>query len=623
MSIFRRPQPGSIIASASDVNPTNEAEVQRLAAAGQPWQRPAIRLFHDLAEFHYPVSYIGNALARFQFPVGVIPADDLQADPVIPTRAQQDAIYRQAQEIMFRLEGDQGGPSQMARLYAMNVAVAGEGLLAGQDRSRDETNWEFLSVEELRAQGDGTFLRFSVNSQLRDEGYEPQFVERFWRPDPFRTYIADSPMSSLISDAERLQALNESMTARIVSRLSSAGLMFIPSSMTMHGAPEAPTGDGQVALDPFMVKFVNDFQKVMTSSDKTINRALPTIVRGNAAEGEAIRFLTMDRTIDRVEMELRAELRNNLATGVDLPPEVQQGMGNATHFQSWGIGDATYQSHLLPEGQRWADGLTRVYLWRQLRKWAKDTGTSLPEAELRRYVVTADGSDVVTRPNAAEDGRQVRDRLALSNEALRRSAGVPETDAPSDDEYVRQLGVKSGNEYLATWNLPVHDLIDWEKAAAVGKSVGAPGAGGTPPSRRPADTSDTPDEPADGEAAAQRAEVFAAAASGHLAAAQKTVGAKVRALAQATPDIAALVKNVANEKVLATLDDWEGLDLSTRDVVDFYRAALAPLADALGQPGADTFVARVAGLAAKQQHSPITMPQLRELALGVLSTPTS
>lgn len=632
MAMFNRPvrhDRSALVASAMSVNPGDESRIRRIAAAYQEWQAGGWVFYDKLAEVHYPANYTSSALARFSYLAGVRSAESPLAAPAVPDVKDRTDVDRVAQEILWALEGPQGDINALAGLYSINDDISGEGYLTGVDHGSGRnayTDWEYLSILELRAGTDGGWTRSGVgfsDDQTPTPGSYKAFVKRMWAAHPARTFVADSPLQALADDCRRLIALNDSMTSRILNRMAQAGILFIPSGLSVVGANEAPEGSTDPVKSPFWLKFLDTVEKAILKRN-TAAGALPIILQGNEKDGAAIRHVVMDRTIDRVEMELRAELRQNIAMGQNLPSESQTGLGNATHFQLWGITDDAYQGHLLPKAQRWANNLTREYLWPGLRSYRKERGLDndpmWSEEEIRRRVVIADGASVVTKPNMAEDRRQLHDRLVISDDALRGASGATDADIPEDNEYVRQLGRKINNPYLATFGLKVADEIDWDKVANTPNGEGAPGAGSIPPTRRPADSSDPPGKRSPKAAADTDPVLLAAAASGHLLAARKAVGARLRALAQAKPEIAAEIRNVANEQVLAAVD-LDELDLGIDAVAEFFTQALAPLAvDLTDQADPDTvaaFVAAVAGLAAIKSDPALS--DLRRVASGVMN----
>ena len=629
MSILSRRN--SIVASAMSISPEDRARIALVARAVQEWQRQGWGFYDSLAEIHYPMSYTGSAVSRFRFPVGVIPDGEVGvANAYVPDKADRTDLYRAAQDVLWALEGPLGGPNELARLFTISRGVAGEGYLTGVDNA-DGTDWEYLSVIELGATEDGSWRRSSLGlfgHESDDSGeFHPSMVKRMWNAHPGRTQVADSPLQSLTSDCQRLIALNQSMTSRILSRLSQAGIIAIPSTMVVAGA-ETPDGTGKAADMQFWNKLLSRLEAAVLRRD-TAAGAVPIVLHGPAGDIDAIRHITMDRTIDRVEMELRAELRSNIATGLDLPPEVQQGMGQANHWSAWSIGDSTYQSHLLPVAREWANNVSREYLWPALRAWNEAQGRGkYDEEDIRRVIVIADGSDVVTRPNESEDGRQLNDRIVISDKALRARSGADDDEAPDEDELVRQFGRKINNPYLFTWGLDVANRIDWEMVSKVTSGPGAPGVGSTPENRRPADSADPAGAPGQGDVqqpdqSDRSGAVFAAAASGHLLAARKKVGAQLRARAAAVPEAAAEVKQVANEAVLAAID-LHVLDLGADDVRTMFYEAVSPLAVDLAEAGADhdeidAFRDLVATAATLHASAPPSFASLAAMAHEVLN----
>lgn len=605
------------------VRPDDSDTIKRINQAVRSWQIQAINLYRQMGVLHYPANYYANGLSRFRLFIGERPLANPAADPRERTGKDRSDLYKAAEEILLRLQGDQGGHPEILRTYGINRMMSGECWLAGQDRAT-ETNWEILSLLELRPLIDGQFARFYDGGWIPSDTYKPSAVFRFWNADPFATQRADGPMEALAADCERLLILERSMTARMCSALAQAGYLYITTGMTMPG--EAPTGDTQVVHDPFAVKLFAGMEKSILDGT---GKFTPDVIRGPS--GEKPEFITVDRVIDRVEMELRVEMRDNIAKGLDLPPEAQTGMGNSSHWQLWGIGDETLRAHMEPAVRDLCNGLNRVYLWPLLEDWNASSGSRYDLTDIRRLSVCGDGSDVASRPNNTEDARSTFDRTGtITRSVLRASTNFSDDDAPDETEYVQQIGVKINNPYLATYGMKVHDLIDWDKVAKVPAGEGAPGAGGTPPSRRPADPSKpdpeipkpTPGTPKPVPNADQSSLVFAVAAEGHLLAARKQVGAQVRALAAKNKEVTSIIKSAPNEKVLATLDDWDAIGLDDVKVRTLYTEALEPLTQTLcdfDSGAVGLFVAAVSALATSRQHSPITTADLRTLAYSVLS----
>lgn len=481
----------ALTASAAVVGSRDSEAIRRIAHAQRRWQHDAWQFYDSLPEIHYPANFVGASMSRFIFVPGEVPSDNPSAEPVVVSRKKTD-IYRASEEILFQLSGEVGGTSELGRRYGVNMIVAAEGWLTGQD-SGGSTNWDFLSIKEIAPREDGKMYRNAYGYGMEPEEFSPQFLRRFWKAHPGRTQVADSALNPLAEDCKRLLALNESITSRLISRLSQAGVLFIPNTIQVAGEDSAPNGTMAPSADPFFNRLINTMTRAIQDRSGAAG-AIPIVVRGASGEGEHMVHLTLDRKIDEVEMTLRAELRRNIATGMDLPPELQTSMEHLNHWSSWSVMDSSFRTHLKPMADSWADGLTRTYLWPALR-----SEKTWDEHDIRRIVVVADGSSVVSRPNEAEDGRQLFDRNQINGASLRRRTGVGEDEQPDDDELVRQMGMQSHNPFLATWGLKIHDKLPWDKIG-YGSNVGAPGAGATPTDRRPADSSDPAGAPGQGTA---------------------------------------------------------------------------------------------------------------------------
>lgn len=473
---------------------------RRHTTVRQDWQEQAWPYYRHLPEIHYPANFFGSSLSRFIPRIGLVPADDPTAPPVVPEADNKDDLVKMAEEQLAALEGETGDIGEILFRYGVNMSVAGDGWLVGVD-DLGGTNWEFLSVKEITFKNDGPGEGGRTIAMRNPTGMDDgtggielpagAMLRRFWRPHAEYSYRADAAMESLLDDCERLMKLNDSINSRLINRLAQSGILYLPSELgaTTSIQVTEPVGDGEPS-DPLIRQLIAYFTAAVTDRSGATG-AIPIIIKGPAAVAEALKHITLDRAIDEVELKLREETRQTIARGLDLPPEVQTGLQDASHWTSWSVMDSSYRNHLQPAADRFASGLTRVYI-----------RPSLPvsEAEARRVAVVMDGSRVISRPNEAEDGRQLHDRLTISDTALRRRSGVSEEDEPDEEEYVRQLGRKTNNPFLATFGLDVHEKVDWDEVAKVGSSEGAPGVGSIPNGRRPADSSDPAGAPGEGDA---------------------------------------------------------------------------------------------------------------------------
>lgn len=481
------------------VDLSKPAEIKRQKAARQQWQGKAWTFYDALPEVRYPANFVGSALSRFILRIGIIDPESPNQPPVPYEETDYDRKPKWvsiAEDLLEGLQGAQGGQSEILQRYGTCMNISADGWLLGQDDEDDETSWEFLSTDELQfheVRGELRAFRDREGTGIDPTSATPLptdsiYYRRFWRPHPRFSARADGALEALQSDCERLLALNDSIQSRILNRLSQAGILFIPSGIQLPilptGAVDAPDSDPQMQ---FIHRLLAYFEASIANRGGS-GGAVPIPLVGPDNLGEKIRHITLDRTIDDTELKLRAETRETIRQGQDLPPEAQAGLNTASHWTTWGVLDSTLRNHLQPLADKGADGFTRVYLRPACVTAFEEEGLDPKLAD--RLVIIADASNVVSRPNEAEDGRALHDRAVLSDTALRRRSGVPDTDAPSEEEYVRNIGRKSGDPYLATYGMDIAKEIDWEKVGLAGGQEGAPGNGGTPESRQPADPAD-------------------------------------------------------------------------------------------------------------------------------------
>ena len=158
-----------------------------------------------------------------------------------------------------------------------------------------------------------------------------------------------------------------------------------------------------------------------------------------------------------------------------------------TGNSAWATSDEERRVNIQPDIETMCWALTRLVLWREMEEAGMKPGA------IMKTVIWYDLTDANVKTNLAEDARQMLDRAAVSDSAARRMSGIGEADAPTDEEYIRNIGRKMADPYLATYGLPEAENIDWEKVGSkktgpdpaspadpgeVGPGVGQPGSPG-------------------------------------------------------------------------------------------------------------------------------------------------
>lgn len=514
----------SLTASAKVLTPgPGEPASKAGKIKGETWQAEAWNYYDLVGELWYSANFYGGCLSRVFLTLGVRQRDgrigpvwgDENADgtpePLHPWAGP-------ASDLLEDLRSPVGGQAAILRAFGVNLAVAGEAYLLGQDDDAVPTakRWEVLSVDELKSEGD--------HYKRGDEKIDPveSLVVRLWRPHPRKSKQADSAVRPLLDILEELVLLTRGVRATTTSRLAGAGVYWVPEEIDYPGSnDEDPTVDQP---EPFTA----DLIKAMTTpiSDKGSAAAVvPMVVRAPADYIEKVRHDDFTRNFDSYpSVALRKEAVERFAQGIDLPVEIVTGQGGANHWSAWQIDEQTFKAHIEPMLTIIADGLTGGYLIPGLIAMGAE-----PE-EVNDLVVHYDAAELVTHPNQAADAQQAHDRMAIRNATFRRVLGFTEDDAPDEEEVAERIRIAT---------------------AMKGTSVN-PGGGNAAPTPAGSPSEVTPGAPSQEESTILAAMVSAAAEVAIERAIERT-GARVRGRLNGRHDLRAVVSGVGAREVCSQL----------------------------------------------------------------------
>jgi len=405
---------------------SNPNEIGQRQSLIEGWQRQALAFYDSLGEVHYAATFHGRALSAVRLYAATY-------DGGRPVEVDSGP----AAEAMQRL----GDLSDLQRRYGELMFIVGEAylmvsLVDGRER------WEVVSPLEVAIRGDAIIrmpsqsssriqYRKATSQELSDG--EAQ-VWRMWRSHPAWSGEADSPMRAVLDLCEELVLLSRAVRARARSRAAGAGLLLIPDESSL--APPTTSGDEDPNSDPFL----QDLIEAMTtplSDDEVASSVVPMLIRTRGEDIERWRHMTLspDRDAGYPEIELRSEVIRRFAQGIDLPPEIVMGTADANHWTAWQINESTWRSHIEPVAKQFCEDLTKIYL-------EPLVGPG--------YRIMYDASAVVTRPDRSRYARDLHDRLAISDSALREASGFTDHDAPDEQETTRRIGIMLGESVLAT-----------------------------------------------------------------------------------------------------------------------------------------------------------------------------
>lgn len=415
----------SITAASERIMPDDQASKQ-MVKRRQDWQKRAIQMYSDVGEIHFGVNYLASAESRLRLFVGKrAKPNDLPQSVVLPSVAGA----------LDRLRGADGTHAELLRMLAANLQVPGEGYMIGRNLTSPEETWEVRSPLEIQSGSQGWFIKSPTNDQASKVPLDlkKDFVLRVWLKNPFQQELADSPLRAILEPAEELLLLNRKARSIHRNRIASNGVAVIKSDQTRGPQDSAKENEGSGEDDPFLEDLLDAAEATM--KDETDSSAYaPVILR--LGKEDSFEHVDFAADIDASHNEREERCIARIAQGLNIPPEVITGKGDATHWNAQGITDDLFQMHVEPLAIVMVGALTSGYLWPELEA----NGV----ADARDYVVWYDPTDLVTKPNQAQDAKDAHRAIVISDSALRDKLGMTDKDAPEDDERARRLAESRG-----------------------------------------------------------------------------------------------------------------------------------------------------------------------------------
>jgi hypothetical protein len=369
MGLLRKPDPPIVAVAASIPIGTIEAG----KTTGEGWQSTAWNVWHDLGEIHYPTSQIARLVSRVDW----------------------------VSEPNYDLEGLFEPPSltEVARLVALNLEVAGEGWLILTDRNKKDQpidlRWEVLAMNTER-----------INQRLE----RAQVKVRFWNPDPEDPTLADSAVRAALGPASELLTLQALSRAQSRNRLATAGFLLRPNT-------RVPMVDDEG--NP--VDFGGMLQEAMTTAIQDENSAaavVPIDVQVPPEEVEVWKFLIPDRPYDdKIDAKMERSIKR-IALALDIWPELLLGIADVNHWNAWFLAEDTWQGHIAPLAEQVAATLEVAVL----------------EATGDQVTITADPTELLARRSTVRDALDAAQIGAVSLDFVREAIGATDEDKPSEED---------------------------------------------------------------------------------------------------------------------------------------------------------------------------------------------
>ena len=408
-------------------------------------------------------------------------------------------------EIASRFYSPYGGTRGLVERFLTLMKIPADSYLIECVNDGEPDGYDFVSADELKmadpmaliaAPSGSPVMRITLpgkegwngeTTALEERISPANFVGRVWRPSARYVDLPDSPLQALDSLCEMLNLMTLGLRSKLLSRLASNGIMFVPSEIN-DVRTAAPIGqEGEFHQN----KTLNELIKtgLYSAQNPTVPEAsLPVFMTGPGIHGEQIRHIIMDQELYATDMQLRAEIIDRILTGLDVQPSQVKGSQEANHWSAWSASEDELRVSVMPDLDTMCWALTRLVLWKQMQDAGHRPGT------IQKLVVSYDMSKAASHLNAAEDARQLADRIMLSPQATRTASGFEERHAPNPIEYIRAVGVAMSDPYLATFEMDEAERFDWEK---IGSQKTGPDADSQAPDSTSQPGKGNPGSPAD------------------------------------------------------------------------------------------------------------------------------
>lgn len=492
----------AITASAQRVNISNKAEAEQVrqrSAANAAWQKEAWIYYDGIGEIKFAYNLVAAVASRIRLYVGVVVdpnappvpiADALETSDDVDNGSSADDASQARRDLEIDEElvrmGDDEFKRQMSkssvpgimRVSSLNLSVPGECYLV-----LEGGKWTARSTSEVKVSADSNG-RFQVQ-RSRNEAAGTRFLKdgstvgRIWREHPEYSMDPDSAMLGLRADCEELMLL--SRLVRSIARASlNAGILFVPDdiSSSARTQPDDGSEESETEADPFETELLYTMTEPI-ANEQSAAGYVPMLARGPAESGKEIRHIEITRKSDQFLVERADRVLERILQGLDVPKDIVTGLANVKYSNAIQIDESMYKAHVEPMALMICDAITDIILHPAMRARLAAEGKD-NNADLSQIVVWYDPSEVVTRPNRAEDADAGYDKYLLSGAAWRDAHGFGDTDAPDEEELAFRMAVEKATvpPELATalFNQLLPELTKAARDAAVEAQGGEPGA---------------------------------------------------------------------------------------------------------------------------------------------------
>lgn len=543
MGLSLREQQSVLTASGQNVNLNDATSINEVLKRRQRWQASALDAADACPEINYSVEWLSGICSRVTLYAAEMP-EEKDAPP--KRTDNSDAIE------VFEKLGTFDQRAELQRDIAQQLLITGEPYMIGQVEAGDE-EWSVHSVEEVQPSGDTVrIIDAPFDDKYHDLDPRNSTWVRMWRRSPRYRSLATSHLKPLLETVEELLGWDAASRAAGRNRLTMAGLLGIPDNCEVPAEEDDPPD--YTGSERFVARIFNAMITAIRNP-ASATAAVPIVFTYPANESgtSGVHYVDIERPQDDL-LERRTErCLSRLARGMNVPPEVVEGLAQATHWGGGLVQDSAYREHGEPLVMLMVNALTVAYFRKRLVK----RGVANPN----KYLIWFDNSNLVSKPDMGQAADRGAELLMIGPAAWRRERGFNETDAPTPEEEKRMieiLTITRGKTPMQQEPVNPTKPDEPEDDTTVPKENRP---GDRTPREQRAVTTRTKGQPllssANGRLSVSPADALAIRLQtfGDMAIrrAIERAGAKLRSLANKNPTYKSTIKNTTNETVALTL----------------------------------------------------------------------
>ncbi len=423
MGLFRKKDkaPRTVMAASLPLSGPDAVTVARTVKTGtEDWQKEAWYHYDACGEFRSAVTWVANAVSKADvYAAEIDPETGTLGGPTDDTRAQQAA-----QQVL----GGMAHRAQMLKTMAIHWQVPGESYIVIRPRGAvrgvaQPDEWLAVSGTQVTNKG-GTWQYTDPLTTLPVTLGSSDRLIRVWSPHPNNGAKADSASRPALPILREIEKASMNIASRLDSRLSTAGIQWIPAEM------EFPREEGQSLGEAFS-EYMLAAAEASLSNPGTAAAHVPILAVAPSEHIANARHDDLATTFDASVPELRTTDLTRLAATLDMPNETAEGsVSGMNHWGAWQVEESTYKIYIEPLLDALGDAITL--------RWYHDVLRAMGESDPERFILAWETSSIVSRPDRTGELKDLWDDVLISDDYRRSEMGIPDEAIPDEAEKRRR-----------------------------------------------------------------------------------------------------------------------------------------------------------------------------------------